>query len=653
MDIQGRGRDHVRRVRILLAQAPFRDTFGYSMPPPGLLRLGGELLRRGHAIELEDLAFALARGDLPMDDGLCDAAASRILERGPQDVVGFSVMGATLPAALEIARLLRKRSPRLRLLVGGPGVTGIDRELLERFDWLDVVVRGEGEVTLPAVLAAWSEGSTLADVDGTTWRDAHGEVQREAPRAVLSHLGELAPYAWELLPPLADYKAITGETEGLTPIDSGRGCIHDCSFCTIGRFWERRSRVLPADRLVQEVSALAHIDGARNAYLCHDIFGADREHALEFCRRMEAAGGAPWECRARVDHLDDELLAAMGRAGCYRVLLGVESGAPEVRRRANKRERSGYDVLGVVERCGAAGVQPILSLILGLPGEGPDELEASLDLLVQSALRTGTQVSLHLPNPQPGCGLAETHGEGARPVEGIAPDMAFGAGESAPERELISAHPDLFSSWALLPGDEEALRSLALLSQCLPEVTMHYPRTWELERRTRDLGHRALFEQWIASGLEFPVWIRNTGAALSRDALRWEEAIEFIGARRPAPAASPGGSRVVLRGVHLTLQHDLPVLIERLKQGDDWLDPVPVETHLAVTPIRGGARSVRIGQDVVRLIELVEAQSDLHRLEAEHPGIRPSLEHLVDEGLLCFADDERIEQRTAPPRSER
>ena len=44
-------------MRLLLAQAPFRDTFGYSMPPPGLLRLGGELLKRGIDVELEDLAL--------------------------------------------------------------------------------------------------------------------------------------------------------------------------------------------------------------------------------------------------------------------------------------------------------------------------------------------------------------------------------------------------------------------------------------------------------------------------------------------------------------------------------------------------------------------------------------------------------------------
>jgi len=65
--------------------------------------------------------------------------------------------------------------------------------------------------------------------------------------------------------------------------------------------------------------------GARSAYLCHDIFGANRGQALAFCSALEARGApVPFEVRARADHLDLELLTAMRRAGGYRVLIGVE-----------------------------------------------------------------------------------------------------------------------------------------------------------------------------------------------------------------------------------------------------------------------------------------------------------------------------------------
>ena len=471
-------------MRTLLASAPHADTFGYTMPPPGLLRLGGELLRRGFPVELDDLAYRLAAGELPGGDGLLDAAAARLLAGGPPAVLGLSTMGATLPAALGIAERVRARAPETLLVLGGPGTGGLEEALLGRFPYVDAVVRGEGERTLVELLGALAAGRGPAGVAGLSWRGADGAVVREAARPPIADLGELAPCAWELLPPIAAYKRITGEDEGLVPIDSGRGCVYDCSFCSIGRFWGRRSRVLPVERLVAEMAALRDVPGARNAYLCHDLFGADRAHALELCRTLIDAGpGVPWEARGRIDHLDRELLELMGRAGCYRVLLGVETADAGLRNRHQKRMSPAVDVLSAVEDCARAGIVPILSFLLGLPGEDERGLRSTLDLAAAAALRTGVQLSLHLVNPQPGCGLGEEHGGRSRPVPGIPPDMAWGAGETGPERALIEAHPDLFGTWALLtgePGGKPHLVALHGIASELPELLMRYPRTLSL-----------------------------------------------------------------------------------------------------------------------------------------------------------------------------
>ena len=150
-------------MRLLFAAAPHKDTFGYSMPPPGLLRLGGELLARGIEVELEDLAYRFSAGELASGDGLADSAADLLLSRCAQssiDVVGMSVMGATLPIALAILQRVRARAPRVQTWLGGPGTTGVDREILARFPFVDVVVRGEGEVTVPALCAALAAGKT-------------------------------------------------------------------------------------------------------------------------------------------------------------------------------------------------------------------------------------------------------------------------------------------------------------------------------------------------------------------------------------------------------------------------------------------------------------------------------------------------------------
>jgi hypothetical protein len=584
-------------MRFVLASAPHADTFGYSMPPPGLLRLGGAL--RGTAgleLALEDLAFRLAAGDLPAGDRLADGAAELLLGHAP-DALGLSVMGATLPAALAIAERVRARSPKTRILLGGPGTTGIDAELVARFGCVDAVVRGEGEETLPAVLARYAAGaSDLGGVPGVTWR-----ARREPDRAPLADLGALADYAYDLLPPIAAYKALSGEAEGLVPLDSGRGCVYDCSFCTIGRFWGRRSRPLPVARLVAEIEALRGIAGARRAYLCHDLFAADRRHALALCdaldelRERTHIPPIPWEVRARIDHLDDELIERMGRAGCYRVLLGVESADPAVRAAHDKRMRADVDVVRVVERLAAAGITPILSLILGLPGEDDASLAQTLALALDASLAAGCNLSLHLVNPQPGCGLGETHAAASEPVEGIPPDMALGAGTTAPERALIAAHPDLFSTFALLsaePGGVARLRALHALSAGLPDVLMARPRAFEYARRRLGLDVRALFDAWQGDAdRTFDAFAESLGDPVLDDLCAWERAIERAG------QAAPGAREPEL--VHA--RYDLPRLARELRERAPIV-PIAAATALAVVRGARGVRTLRLSPDLARLL---------------------------------------------------
>lgn len=661
-------------MKILLASSPHADTFGYSMPPPGLLRLGGALRATEHDVALEDLAFRLGSGELPAGDGLASAAATLLARRGRPDLVGLSVMGATLPIALLIAQELKALWPSVPIALGGPGVQGVDVQLLERFQQIDLVARGEGEVTVIELCAALEGGlGAMRDVHGITSRQPEG-IQRAPDRAMIRDLGELPPYAWDLLPPIASYKKITGEEDGLVPLDSGRGCAYDCSFCTIGRTWRRRSRPLPAGRLVGEMASLRGIPGARRAYLCHDLFGADRTHAMALCSELTERGvRVPWEVRARADHLDAELLRSMGQAGCDRVLLGIESASPAVRAANQKGMRDDVDLLQVVDDCAAAGVTPILSLILGLPGEGDDELNESLEFCASAALRAGVNLSLHLVNPQPGCKLGEDLAEVSSPVPSVPPDMALGAGESPAEQALILGHPDIFSTWSLLPYPDGKLEELVFLSGEFGETLMRYPRSIGALTALLGLSTLTLARELRADGRTFETFARERAATagdgvLVESLLRWENALVRVaarGARRPREGRWALGAELISTEVDLGAATaalidasgapgDGAASLGRLLGDSDLMfavvAPAPAPGRLA------GVRTVRLAGGSVRLVRALEGA----RSEGDHarilealasPEVRAAASGLIESGILVPPTDDQEITSQPPPQA--
>ncbi|MFT4710182.1 MAG: radical SAM superfamily enzyme YgiQ (UPF0313 family) [Planctomycetota bacterium] len=650
---------------ILLANPPHTDTFGYSMPPPGLLRLGGWLRDAGIPVELEDLAFRLAHGEVPEGDELGLACAEFLVERmeraaGPW-VLGLSTMGATLPVSLVIARVVRELCPEVPILFGGPGTTGCDDTILEGFPAVDAVIRGEGELTLAQLMGQWEMCSARGDVGGPadflarlgsegvdgqpmlgmTWRSADGEVMRNDARPVIDDLNRLSTPAWDLLPPISAYKDITGAADGLVPIDSGRGCAFDCSFCTIGRFWSRRSRPLPPARLAVEIEAALAMPGAKSAYLCHDIFGADRKNALAFCKEMEGRGHA-WEVRARIDHLDDELIAAMASAGCYRVLLGIESAAESVRLEAGKPLRGAptrAQLLATIQTLSCAGVTPILSLILGLPGESDADLRDTLKFAAEASLAGAAQLSFHLVNPQPGCELGELYSDDSRPVDGIAPDMALGAGLTRPELDLIEARPDLFSSWSLLTGLEggvEKLLHLHRLAKFLPAVLMRYPRTFAALEQLLGLDTHDLAMRILEAPCSFEGMARRLNLPLVDDLLLWEMTRLRVGARGRVTSNvdMPNGAPLRVLVDTIEVHHDLGTMDALLASGDKLPSPSDAPLYFAVgareTSGDGGSSLMthRITADLAELLQIlrdgdIESGGPL----GEHPDA--TIEHLA------------------------
>jgi len=487
-------------MKISLVFPPFHHPSLYNLPPLGLLNLAAALRETPHRVVLLDCVLALRDGSLRAGPGLYDDCARRIAADAP-DLVAFSAQCTTYPPTVAIARRLRRLLPQARIVVGGHNATFVAAATLERYPWIDAVVRGEGENTFRELVAAWDVGDDAGAVAGVTWRAAAGVVANP-DRALIPCLDALALPDYGLLPPLEAYRDACSLPRAIAILEVGRGCPHRCVYCSESSLWRRRTRTFSVDRLAGEMRRLRDGHGAECFLLAYDQFTADRRFVEAFCARLldEGLQTTPWYCISRLDTVDAPLLALMRRAGCESMCYGIDSGSPRTLAFIRKRIDPAI-LLERVQATTAEGMVPTLSFVIGFPEETAADIEATLELALRAAATGNVNPLLQLPTVLPG---TELHARYARElVRGVdtyfALGIEFDGGRRLAEDEAeIAADPPLYSSFYNLPSPALPLVRLDRLARFFPLLVELYPRTTLLLSRALGLPLAGLFADFFA-----------------------------------------------------------------------------------------------------------------------------------------------------------
>jgi anaerobic magnesium-protoporphyrin IX monomethyl ester cyclase len=339
-------------------------------PSLGLLHLAAMAREHGYDV-------SIVESDV---EGLDErAVVERIVAHAPR-YVGITLFTVGVWSASLIARALREALPGVTVIVGGPHISSMGRETLERFPEFDLAVVGEGEWALLELLGALETGASLADISGLLWRD--GDTIRENPmRPIPKDLDDLPMPAWDLLPgfPHAYPPALYDYPRGpVATIAASRGCPFHCKFCDTSTFGARVRAYSPA-RVVAMIQQLHERWGVRHIMFVDDLFLASRLRVTEFCERLLATGlSITWTCTARVDTVKPGILALMKKAGCWEISFGLETGANELlvaMDKAARVERS-EEAVGWTHE---AGIRTKGLFMLGYPGETPRTIAATRD----------------------------------------------------------------------------------------------------------------------------------------------------------------------------------------------------------------------------------------------------------------------------------
>jgi ribosomal peptide maturation radical SAM protein 1 len=298
------------------------------------------------------------------------------------DVVGFTSTFAQNVASLALATRLKARYPHLVTVIGGANVEGeMGRAIHAAYRAIDVVVSGEGDLTLPAVVDALGSGRALDEVPGIVFR-RDGASVATGPAPLVQDLDALPPPDHD--PFFAD-RAVSTAVTGPSPrllIETSRGCWwgakQHCTFCGLNG-GSMRFRSKSADRVLDELRTLhrrygiAHIDVVDNILDMH--YFTTLLPTLADADDLDL--GLFYEVKANLTLEQVQLLAAAGVRG---IQPGIESLSDHVLRLMNKGTTTLQNVQ-LLRWCEEQGVVAEWNLLYGFPGEDPADYEAMLPII--------------------------------------------------------------------------------------------------------------------------------------------------------------------------------------------------------------------------------------------------------------------------------
>lgn len=419
---------------------------------------------------------------------------------GRPDVVGISMITATAKRGYELADQCRGRG--IPVLVGGPHVTFLPDEALAH---ANLVVRGEGETAMNALLDLWgdayveSSDRRYAAVPNLTWRDAAGGVRHNDTAPWITDLDALPVPDFSLAGGTADC-VIGGKKTVL--VQTSRGCPFDCSFCSVTGMFGKKFRHRSVEATLEELNRYNTRD--HFVFFCDDNFTANKRHARALLEAMIARKYRfQWSTQVRADVArDPELVRLMKRAGCHTVFIGFESVSPTSLQEMKKGQNL-EDIrnsIGVLQR---AGIHIHGMFVFGFEGDDWGTVEATVRFIRQMKL---TSVQLLLLTPLPGSELFRR----LRAEERIA---SF-------DWDLYDAHHVVYRPRSFTPFE----------LQCA-QVYGH-TQLYALPEGLKKLATG----RWVSAGLSFYAW------KINRDWQKQNQDYLRALAADPSPLASADGS---------------------------------------------------------------------------------------------------------------
>ena len=334
-------------MKVCLVLPPSDDVlytkiFGMTLPPTGLAYLAGYLTGAGHKVSIIDMpaqqiGYSQLNTKLSVDN---------------PDVVGIYCAETRVKQALSVAQIAKENNAIS--VLGGPEAS-LNAQTLLSSPYIDVVVRGEGELTFLDLLFKITSGSDLKTVRGISFKNSN-QICTTHPRSLIHNLDSLPFPPWNLFPihRYALFKHLS-----LLSIASSRGCSFHCDFCAVPQMYQNTWRGRTPSNVVDELEYLSTKYKPATIFFSDDSFMADLNRVEKICKEIqERKLDLFWFCLARTD-ISANLMYQMKQAGCAALLFNIESHMMD----------HATIVMNALKNAKNARIVSVINFVFGFPGE--------------------------------------------------------------------------------------------------------------------------------------------------------------------------------------------------------------------------------------------------------------------------------------------
>lgn len=280
----------------------------------------------------------------------------------------LSITTPTLADDVKAAALAKDIDQEIVTICKGAHFKHLDREALQAYPQIDIVIRGEYEETVKEI----ASGMEWSGINGISHRGADGPV-RNAERGFIQNVDDIAFPARHLIDNGDYIRPDKGERQ--TTIVTSRGCPFPCIYCLAPKVSGSKVRTRSPQNVLAEIKECVEKHGIRNFLFRSDLFTAKKKWVVELCQAIQAEGlKIQWSCNSRIDTIEEDMLIEMKKAGCWLIAFGVEHGDPEML--DHMRKQLDYEKIEpAIRTCKKVGVKTSVYFLIGLPWENRGTFE--------------------------------------------------------------------------------------------------------------------------------------------------------------------------------------------------------------------------------------------------------------------------------------